>query len=145
MPSAKKDFYTEADIIEHNTKGDKMKTLKDIKEDRVLISMIRWDLKPRERLNRSKVESEEQMKVISKQLKDRVGFFFYIEVINGFLVVFLYENYPDGSGRYIAEITDAPEDMLIEAIEEAGGSREQDGRYPINSKVRVWLEQQLSV
>lgn len=120
-----------------------MKGLDDIKNDKELISKINWDMKPRPKVQRSVNETEDQMADVSKELASREGFYFYIEVIHGQPVVFLYENYPDGSGKYIAEITDVPDDMLMDAVREAGGTNEQHGKYPLNDKIKKWLKDKL--
>ena len=121
-----------------------MKGLQDIKDDKELLEKINWDMKPRPKVQRSVNETEQQMGDLSRQLREREGFYFYIEVIYGQAVVFLYENYPDGSGKYIAEITDVPQDMLNKAVEEAGGSLEQHGKYPLNEDIKNWLRNKLS-
>lgn len=121
-----------------------MKGLQDIKHDKELLEKINWDMKPRPKVQRSVNETEEQMGDLSRQLREREGFYFYIEVIYGQAVVFLYENYPDGSGRYIAEITDVPQDMLKKAVEESGGSLDQHGKYPLNEDIKNWLRSKLS-
>jgi hypothetical protein len=90
------------------------------------------------------METPEEEKQITKQLQDRVGYYFYIDVRNLQPALYLYENYPDGSGRFVAEITEIPEQMLREAVEEAGGKIETDGRYPINDPIKAWLKKQLA-
>jgi len=121
-----------------------MKTLDDIRQDKELQSQIRWDMKPREKIRRSELETEEQMKEVEKLLKARVGYYFYIEVRNRVLALYLYENYPDGSGKYIAELTEVPEQMVLDAILEAGGKIERDGQYALNQPIIVWLKNQLA-
>lgn len=121
-----------------------MKTLDDIKQDKDLQSQINWDMKPRGRIRRTDVKTEEEMKEIEKQLEARVGCYFYIDVRNQYPAFYLYENYPDGSGRFIAEITEVPEEMLKEAISEAGGSLKIDGRYAINDGIKTWLKNHLA-
>jgi hypothetical protein len=120
-----------------------MKTLDDIRQDTTLQSKIHWDMKPRERIRRTQIENEEEMKKIEEELEARVGYFFYIDIKNRLSGLYLYENYPDGSGRFIAEITEIPEEMLQEAIKEAGGSVTIDGRYPINTSIKTWLKNHL--
>lgn len=121
-----------------------MKGLDDIKKDREIQSKIDWDMKPRPKVQRTANETEEQMGDVSKSLQAREGVYFYIEVIHGQAVVFLYQNYPDGSGKHLAEITDVPQEMLSEAVNEAGGSVNQHGKYPLNNAVKEWLKNELS-
>ena len=121
-----------------------MKTLEDIRRDKDLQSQIHWDMKPRERVRRTRIETEEEMAQIEKQLQARVGYYFYIDVRNLQPVLYLYENYPDGSGRFVAEITEIPEEMLHEAVREAGGKIETDGHYPINASIKTWLKNRLA-
>jgi hypothetical protein len=121
-----------------------MKTLDDIRQDKALQSQIHWDMKPRERIRRTGIETQEEAEQIGKQLRARVGYYFYIDVKNRQSVLYLYENYPDGSGRFVAEITEIPEQMLREAVQEAGGKKESDGRYPINDSIKTWLKDQLA-
>jgi|GEM_PF-3170280 len=120
-----------------------MKGLDEIRNEKELLSKIDWEMKPRPRMQRTTNETEEEMAKLSKQLQERVGFYFFIEVIFGQPAVFLYENYPDGSGRYLAEITVVPDNMLADAVTEAGGSMEKNGRYPLNETVKSWLKNEL--
>ncbi|MER3445621.1 MAG: hypothetical protein C4291_01765 [Candidatus Dadabacteria bacterium] len=121
-----------------------MKTLDDIRQDKALQSQIYWDMKPRERIRRTETETQGEAEQITKQLQDRVGYYFYIDVRNLQPALYLYENYPDGSGRFVAEITEIPEQMLREAVREAGGGIETDGRYPIDDSIKAWLRNQLA-
>ena len=121
-----------------------MKTLEDIRQDKDLQSQIHWDMKTRERIRRTGKETQEEAEQIGKQLQARVGYYFYIDVRNLRPALYLYENYPDGSGRFIAELTEIPEQMLHEAVQEAGGRIETDGRYPINAAIKTWLKNQLA-
>jgi len=121
-----------------------MKTLEDIKNDKPLLPQIHWDMKPRERIRRTGSETKEEMEDIERQLQARVGYFFFIEVRNLQTAFYLYENYPDGSGKFIAEITEIPEQMLNEAVMEAGGNMKTDGRHPINASIKNWLINQLA-
>ena len=121
-----------------------MKALDDIRQDKDLQSQIHWDMKPRERIRRTRIETEEEMAQIEKQLQARVGYYFYIDVRNCQAGLYLYENYPDGSGRFVAEVTEIPEQMLHEAVQEAGEKIETDGRYPINASIKTWLKNQLA-
>lgn len=120
-----------------------MKTLVDIKNDKPLISQVNWDMKPRERIRRTGNETKEEMEEIERQLQERVGYFFFIEVRNHQTAFYLYENYPDGSGKFIAEIIEISEQMLNEAVIEAGGNIKTDGRYPMNDSIKTWLKNQL--
>ena len=121
-----------------------MKTLGDIRQDKALQSQIHWDMKPRERIRRTGMETQEEAEQIGKQLRARVGYYFYIDVKNRQSALYLYENYPDGSGRFVAEITEIPQQMIHEAVQEAGGKKESDGRYPINGSIKTWLKDQLA-
>ena len=121
-----------------------MKTLEDIKNDKPLLPQIHWDMKPRERIRRTGSETKEEMEDIERQLQARVGYFFFIEVRNLQTALYLYENYPDGSGKFVSEINEIPEQMLNEAVIEAGGNMKTDGRYPINLPIKTWLKNQLA-
>lgn len=121
-----------------------MKTLEDIRQDKDLQSQIRWDMKPRERYRRTGAETLEEMDRIQKEMQARVGHYFYIDVRYQQAALYLYENYPDGSGKFVAEITEIPEQMLREAVEEAGADLEKDGRYPINDPIKTWLKSRLA-
>jgi hypothetical protein len=121
-----------------------MKTLEDIRQDKDLQSQIHWDMKPRERIKRAGTETEEEMQEIRKQLQARVGYYFFIEVRGQQIALYLYENYPDGSGRFVAEIIEISEEMIHEAIREAGGNMKTDARYPINDSIKSWLKNKLA-
>jgi len=90
------------------------------------------------------METQEEAEQITKQLQERVGYYFYIDVRNLQPALYLYENYPDGSGRFVAEVTEIPEQMLYEAVQEAGGRMETDGRYPIDDSIKAWLKNQMA-
>jgi hypothetical protein len=121
-----------------------MRTLVDIRNEKALISQINWDMEPRERIRRKGNETREEVEEIERQMQARVGFYFFIEVRNLQIALYLYENYPDGSGDFIAEIIEMPEQMIHEAITEAGGNIKTDGRYPINDSIRSWLKNRLA-
>ena len=121
-----------------------MKTLVDIRNETALISQINWDMKPRDKIRRKGNETPEEIEEIERQMQARLGFYFFIEVRNLQTALYLYENYPDGSGDFIAEIIEAPEQMIQEAITEAGGNIKTDGRYPINDLIKSWLKNQLA-
>ena len=121
-----------------------MKTLEDIRQDKDLQSQIHWDMKPRERIKRAGTETEEEMQEIRKQLQASVGYYFFIEVRGQQIALYLYENYPDGSGRFVAEIIEISEEMIHEAIREAGGNMKTDARYPINDSIKSWLKNKLA-
>jgi hypothetical protein len=121
-----------------------MKTLEDIKNDKPLLPQIHWDMKPRQRIRRTGSETKEEMEDIERQLQARVGYFFFIEVRNLQTALYLYENYPDGSGKFVSEITEIPEQMLNEAVIESGGNMKTDGRYPISLPIKTWLKNQLA-
>ncbi len=121
-----------------------MKTLDDIRQDKSLQSQIHWDMKPRERIRRTGMETQEEAEQITKQLQERVGYYFYIDVRNLQPALYLYENYPDGSGRFVVEVTEIPEQMLREAVHEAGGNMRTDGRYPIDDSIKAWLKNQMA-
>jgi len=121
-----------------------MKTLVDIKNDKPLIPQVNWDMKPREKIRRTGNETKEEMEEIERQLQERVGYFFFIEVRNHQTALYFYENYPDGSGKFIAEIIEISEHMIQEAVKEAGGNSKTDGRYPMNDSIKSWLKNQLA-
>src|SRR3989304_2470800 len=121
-----------------------MKTLEDIRRDKDLQSQIHWDMKPRERIRRTRIETGEEMAQIEKQLQARIGYYFYIDVRNRHAGLYLYENYPDGSGRFVAEITEISEEMLQEGVREAGGKTDTEGHSPIKAAIKTWLKDQLA-
>src|SRR5581483_475936 len=121
-----------------------MKTLDDIRQDKSLQSQIHWDMKPRERIRRTGMETQEEAEQITKQLQERVGYYFYIDVRNLQPALYLYENYPDVSGRFVAEVTEIPEQMLYGAGQEACGRMETDGGYPIDASIKAWLKNQMA-
>ncbi|MGQ0794410.1 MAG: DVU0772 family protein [Deltaproteobacteria bacterium] len=122
-----------------------MKTLDDIKHDKELLSVIRWDMKPREKIRRTGNETPEQSEEIRKQLLEGVGFYFHIEIRYQYPSLYLYESYPDGSGKFVAEAPDAPPDMIEEAVLGSGGAMDRDGRYPVSERVKTWLRGRLEI
>jgi len=121
-----------------------MKTLVEIRSEKALISQINLDMEPRERIRRIGNETREEVEEIERQMQARVGLYFFIEVRNLQTALYLYENYPDGSGNFVAEIIETPEQMIQEAITEAGGNIKTDCRYPINNSIKSWLKNQLA-
>jgi hypothetical protein len=121
-----------------------MKTLDDIRHDKDLQSQIHWDMEPRKRIQRTLNETQEEMEQLEKQLRARVGYYFYIDVQKHNPALYLYQNYPDGSGKFVVEVIEIPEQMLHEALREAGGSMNIDGRYPVNATIKTWLQNRLN-
>ncbi len=121
-----------------------MKILDDIRQDKELQSQIHWDMEPRKRIQRMLNETQEEMEQLEKQLGARVGYYFYIDVQKHQPTLYLYQNYPDGSGKFVAEVTEIPEQMLHKALQEAGGSVDIDGRYPVNAGIKTWLKNRLA-
>ncbi len=66
------------------------------------------------------------------------GYFFCIDVSDLQVQLLLFEHREDGI-TLVGEFQEAPDAMLLEAVEEAGGVIEMNGRYRINRKVKRWL------
>lgn len=74
-----------------------------------------------------------------REFRKQAGFTFVIDVWSGEPKVTLYRIALNGS-ESIDLYKQPPEEMIVKAIEEQGGSPKKDGLYNINAEIRSWLE-----
>lgn len=81
---------------------------------------------------------------VKNEFKDRgfrkqAGFTFVIDVWCGEAKVTLYRIALNGSESIDLD-KQPPQEMIVKAIEEQGGSAKKDGLYNINPEIRSWIE-----
>jgi len=100
---------------------------------------IRWNIDQDELFGSKEIKSQEDWERVEKEAEKREGIItFHINVWNCIptLIAMEHKKY---SSETIATF-DAPSELLVEAVEEAGGYINRSGIYPINQKVRKWIE-----
>lgn len=102
-----------------------MRTLEEIRNNPAIMKHLRWDL-TKEKLARTTFNRED------------AGFYFCIYVSNGRAYLALLHYYPDGKATQ-EPLAGFPEDMILAALKEAGGSIEVNGYYPINHPIEELL------
>lgn len=102
-----------------------MTILDDIRNNPLIMMHLRFDL-TKETLARTTFNRED------------AGFYFCIYVRNGRACLALLHYYPDG--KAIQEpLVGFPEDMILAALKEAGGSMKVNGYHPINKPIEDML------
>lgn len=99
--------------------------LEEIRNNPAVMMHLCWDL-TKEKLERTTFNRED------------AGFYFCIYVKNGRACLALLHYYPDGKATQ-EPLAGFPEDMILAAIKEAGGSIEVSGYYPINHPIEEML------
>jgi len=99
--------------------------LEEIRNNPAVMMHLRLDL-TKEMLARTTFNTED------------AGFYFCIYVRNGRACLALLHYYPDGKATQ-EPLAGFPEDMILAALKEAGGSIEVNGYYPINHPIEELL------
>ena len=120
---------------------DEQATLADIKKDDKVIRHILWDIEPKHLMEPDYYINEE-----GKQDKRIIrGYIFYIDKLHDdkpglFLMCHTSSSYAET----VAQITEIPDELISEAIEE-NKSREYFSMLPINKKIETWLKKELGL
>ena len=117
----------------------------EIKNNPEILSKLRFELSPQDvKLSGYQIKSQKDIDELNKRIKDKAGYFFFIDVYKGRANLALMHNTEDGSGN-IKMITDFDDELLLwKAVEEAGGGKNKSGWYPINIKLKEALEKLLA-
>jgi len=99
--------------------------LEEIRNNPAIMMHLRWDL-TKEKLARTTFNRED------------AGFYFCIYVRKGRACLALLHYYPDGRATHDC-MAGFPQDMILAALKEAGGSIEGNGYYPINHPIEEKL------
>lgn len=109
-------------------------TLEEIKKEPFVIEHILWDVMPKDLMEPTVcltdcgIERKEHIK----------GYVFYIDTVDKKPMLSLIRHTAAGYAETLAHITEIPEQLLLEAIEE-GKDKEHFKMYPINQKIKEWL------
>jgi len=118
---------------------DEQATLEDLKKDGKILKHILWDIEPQQLM-----EPDYYITKDGKQDKRIIrGYIFYIDKLPEdkpglFLICHTRSSYAET----VARITEIPDELISEAIEE-NKSREYFSMLPINKKIEAWLKKEL--
>ena len=101
--------------------------LKEIRNNPAIMRHLRFDL------TKEKISTPTE-----KFNSEDAGHYFCIYVRNGRACLALLHYYPDGKGTQ-EPLTSFPQDMILAALKEAGGSIEVNGYYTINHPIEEML------
>lgn len=120
--------------------GEKLYSLSDVKKESYIIESIIWDMDPKSIMEPVSRLTDEGVQY-SKPLE---GYFFYIDTMGSKPALFLMRLTSINFGKTLAQITELPQELLDEALEE-NKSRMKFGMCPINKKIEEWLKKELGV
>ena len=105
--------------------------------------VIDWELTPETVLGSIfEFETPEDLEVFEMGRVETTGHYFCINVWDRKARLLLMESTVDIAFA-VGEVREIPEDLLVEAIKEAGATVNLSGHYPINQGVRRWLKEAL--
>ena len=108
---------------------------------------LRWDLTPQrytERISGVEMSSQKDIEEMYQRIEEKTGCYFYVDVWDMRAQLFLACNNEKGNGKAeVVEGAPVSNDILVQAIEEAGGAINRSGWYPINDKIKKILKKAL--
>lgn len=105
---------------------------------------IRWDLTPEKALGgQFVIRSPGDLERYKAAHISRMGHYFYIDVWDWRARVFLME-VGENTASVVGFVDEIPEELAAQAVEEVGRAINMSGHYPVNEKVRKWLESALA-
>ena len=110
-------------------------------KNRVFVENLRFDVTPQVLFKPRFIQSDDQAHVA----EETQGFSFYVEYMEGFLpkpALMVMKTYCLRS-KTIAQITDAPEDLLWAAVRDKG-ARDVAGMYPVGQALEEWIKSHLN-
>ena len=116
-----------------------MMNLDELRKEKDIVANIDWDMTPQEAFQKYQVKSIDGWKY--RDLDD--VYYFYIDVWKGEARVFLMKRGLK-SAEDVAE-ADVPGDLLKECVKRNAGDPPSRGQYPIDSRIKQWLMEQLQV
>ncbi|NIA09614.1 MAG: hypothetical protein GWP10_07770 [Nitrospiraceae bacterium] len=87
------------------------------------------------------ITSKEDLDRINQLLKDRAGYYFYIDVWNCRAQLHIMHTRETGNATSGAVEIDIPDEMIMDAIHEQGGAINWSGHYAISDGIRERLQQ----
>jgi hypothetical protein len=120
---------------------DEQATLEDLKKDEKILKHILWDIEPKQLMEPDYYITED-----GKQDKRIIrGYIFYIDKLpEDKPGLFLMCHTSSSYAETVARITEIPDELISEAIEE-NKSREYFSMLPINKKIETWLKKELGL
>jgi hypothetical protein len=116
-------------------------SLDELKKDNKVIQDILWDLEPKQLSEPSyciNTEGKQEKRIIR-------GYVFYIDAMpDDKPGLFLMCHTSSSYAETVAHITEIPDELISEAIEE-NKSRVYFKMYPINEKIKTWLKKELGL
>ena len=101
---------------------------------------VRWDLTQEELFGPKDIRSPQDFEMAQREREQLDGTItFHISVWNC-VPTLIALKHKINSMQTIGTFKDCPQQILIEAIESAGGYINRSGLYPISHKVREWIE-----
>ena len=121
---------------------ESLPSLKDLKGNYLVLKNIIWDIEPKQLMEPRYTITAEGKK---ETKKIRSGYLFYIDKMSGKKPsLFLMCHTNTGYGETVALISEIPDELITEAIEE-NKSKEFFRMYPINKKIENWLKKELGL
>lgn len=111
---------------------------------RKIRDQIHWDMTPQSSMagiDGATITSKEDLDRINQLLKDRAGYYFYIDVWNCRAQLHIMHTLETGSATSGAVEIDIPDEMIMEAIHEQDGAINWSGHYAISDEIRERLQQ----
>ena len=119
----------------------------NLSEIREIRNRIHWGMTPMSYasgINDVTIASKEDIDAVHERLKERAGYYFYIDVWNCAASLHIMKNNADGSATSeAAEGIDIPEDMISAALEDQGGMINLSGHYAISDEIEKFLRGRL--
>jgi hypothetical protein len=118
----------------------------DIQELRKIEDNIHWDMTPQsynEGINGVSVNTKEEMDIIKSILKDRAGYFFFINVSNMTPRLCIMYNDENGTGKVFDIDVEINDEMLYDAIDKQDGAINISGMYAIDRTIRDHLKSKI--
>ncbi len=115
-------------------------TFKDVKDEPFIIEHVLWDMEPK-CLMAPRIKTTDKGSELREPIK---GYIFYIDTMGDKLQLLLIRHTAAEYGETLAQVDEAPEELLAEAVEE-GKEKMCFGMCPLNDKVKSWLKKELGV
>jgi hypothetical protein len=124
-----------------NNMSDDIATLKELKEDKLVLDRILWEMEPKQIMDpiyTINAEGKQEKRILR-------GYIFYIDKMAGDKpALFLMCHTGSGYAQTVAQIVEIPDELITAALEE-NKDREYFGMYPINKKIENWLKKECGV
>jgi hypothetical protein len=121
--------------------------LEEIKNNPEIMNQLRWDLTPQTASvgNHGSYEITCQGDIdrLNELLKEKAGYYFYVNVWDCQARLALMYNNSGGGGR--SDIIDFESPLLEKAVYQAGGMINLSGWYPLNKQLKTLLQKKLGI